>query len=80
MFLINYRLWYEGRLKYLGESVTGMKMGYGICMVVCVWLAKEIGWGCQQMCRQVGLTHGVIKLCHCCSAHIRKRGCIRDHT
>ena len=23
--LINYRLWYEGALKYLGESVTGLK-------------------------------------------------------
>ena len=21
--------WYEGTLKYLGESVTGMKMGFG---------------------------------------------------
>ena len=27
VYLINSRLWYEGTLKYLGESVTGLKSG-----------------------------------------------------
>ena len=27
LFLINYRLWHEGALKYLGESVTGIEIG-----------------------------------------------------
>ena len=56
MLLINYRLWYEGAPKYLGESVTGAKMGYGICMAVCVWLVREIGWEYQWMHKQIGTT------------------------
>ena len=57
LFLINFRLWYEGILKYLGESVTGVESGSQDSVTVCAWLiGGKIGWGCWQMCRHVGMT------------------------
>ena len=41
-------LWYEGTLKYLGESVTGMKMGLEMKRRHSVLLVKMVNWhGCQ---------------------------------
>ena len=38
MLLINFRLWYEGTLTYMGEGVTGMERGIqnledGLCVI-----------------------------------------------
>ena len=45
-------LQYEGALKYLGESVTGMKMGLEIKLRHSVLLVKTVNWhGCRRVCR-----------------------------
>ena len=37
------------------------KLGYGVDEMVHAWLLETAGWGCQWMCRQVGMT----LLCMC---------------
>ena len=69
LFLINFRLQYEGALKYLGESVTGLKFGIqnwwdGLYIAV-----EDSQWGCQWVHRQTSVV-----LLHMCSAFPAKRG------
>ena len=42
-----------------GRVSQAKKLGYGIHVTVHAW--REMGWGCQQMHRQVGVT----PLCMC---------------
>ena len=57
--LINYRLQYKGTPKYLGESVTGLEIGiqnWWASSYVVITTIRNGQQGCQQMCRQVGMT------------------------
>ena len=46
-FLNKIILWYEGTLKYLGENVTGTKMGLEMKRWHCIFLVKMVNWhGC----------------------------------
>ena len=67
--LINFRLQYEGTLKYLGESDTGLEFGiwkwwHGSCIAV-----GNSQQGCWQVCRQIS-----VDLLHICRAFPMEKG------